>query len=176
MSLKDENQKTVTSAFVKMRRETTRKTLHSSYLPYYDALCAALEDTFWAPYVGFRSIEEQKIIWNQGRTPESIAKKEPIITYAIPGSSPHNYGCATDWAEFKPDYRGTDIWNKADWSKFSKAVRDVGLIWGGDFKKFKDKPHCELPIKVSWSVIAGVYNSKGKDAAIKEIELLVRGK
>lgn len=156
-----------------LRQISTLECLFSLYKPYYEDLCFELAGTFWAPYSGTRSLEEQKKLYDQGRTPESIARNERRCTNAIPGNSPHNYGCASDWAEWRPEFRGRDIWERAEWPVFEKAVKKVGLKWGGDFKDPVDKPHCELPIKISWKEVGNIYRAYGQEKAIGAIELNV---
>lgn len=169
MSLKDENEKKVTEAYVQMRREATRERLALIYLPYYDALCEALEGTYWAPYSGRRSAQEQNAMYAKGRTPESIKKNERRVTDARAGFSPHNYGCATDWAEFRPEFRGTSVWDKANWQQFGDAVQKVGLVWG---ESWNDSPHCELPLKdgISWKDIGSIYVLGGGLEAFEAVE------
>ena len=48
---------------------------------------------------GMRTWEEQQKLYNQGRTAESKAKGEKIVTNAKPGSSYHNYGLAIDFCK-----------------------------------------------------------------------------
>lgn len=165
------NQETITRAYVSMRRESVRDKLFHLYLPFYDDLCAELEDTFWAPYSSFRSLEEQLKLYNKGRTQESRARGEAIVTRARPGDSPHNWGCATDWAEFRPEFVSQEIWNKADWKVFGQAVESVGLEWGGSWLNFMDKPHAELKINCRWAKIGQIYRDQGiieAEAAIEE--------
>lgn len=169
VSLSDDNKNKITLAYVEMRRENTREGLVPLYQDYYDVLCEELKNTYWAPYSGRRSLEEQLKTYMKGRTPESIALGERIVTRARPGDSPHNWGCASDWAEFRPEFVGQEIWNKANWNEFGAAVRKVGLVWGGDFKSIIDKPHSELPLRVSWKQIGSIYMSEGKQAAIEAI-------
>lgn len=157
--------------FAELRRDTVRDSLSYFYLEYYNALCEELDGTFWAPYSSLRTLEKQQELYNKGRSDSSLRLNESIVTNAKPGDSPHNWGCATDWAEFCPDFRGQDVWNKANWDKFSSAVKKVGLIWGGDFKKLIDKPHCELPLNISWAKIGDTYRVKGIQRAIETIGL-----
>lgn len=167
---KDENEKAIqTMAYVEMRKVSIRRKLHEVYLEYYDALCDELNGTYWMPYSGLRSIEEQLSLYNKGRTQESLAKGERIVTNARPGFSPHNWGCATDWVENKPYFDGSDMWKKSDWVGFGSAARRVGLIWGGDFKNIVDKPHVELPLKCSWAEIGKIYMASGKIVATEAI-------
>jgi hypothetical protein len=166
-------------AYAKLRREAERKKLSLYMLPYFDALCEILNDTFWAPYSSQRSLKEQAELFAKGRTKESIAKGEGIVTNAQAGDSPHNWGCATDWAEFRPEFRGQDIWNRANWNQFRDAVLHVGMKWGGHFTAvrdgkvvpFPDNPHCELPISVKWSQVGDMYRKSGVERAVEFIGL-----
>lgn len=170
MSINDEAK--AARDYAELRQISTLEHLYSLYKPYYENLCFELAGTFWAPYWGTRSLDEQQKLYDQGRTQESIARKDRIVTNAIPGNSPHNFGCATDWAEFRPEFRGQEIWDKAEWVVFRDAVKRVGLVWGGDFKSV-DKPHCELPIKISWKEVGNIYRAYGQEKAIEAIELNV---
>lgn len=87
---------------------------------------------------GLRTFAEQDKLYRQGRT-------EPgqRVTNAKGGLSKHNYGVAVDVA---PMVNGKIDWD--DLSKFAAigaASKKLGLMWGGDWKKFVDKPHVELP-------------------------------
>jgi peptidoglycan L-alanyl-D-glutamate endopeptidase CwlK len=92
-----------------------------------------------------RSMDEQAALYAQGRT-----KPGPIVTYARPGFSYHNFGLALDvvptrlltlknWGE-TPDYRDEA---RALWDQLGSIGVDVGLTWGGDFAELKDRPHFE---------------------------------
>jgi len=108
-----------------------------------------------------RSIELQNAYYSQGR--ESLSsvnakrkavglgaiteKENKIVTKAIGGTSPHNYGLAWD---FVPVVNGKANWN--DISLFKKCgeiakginLEGYSLEWGGDFAKFPDRPHIQL--------------------------------
>lgn len=60
------------------------------------------------------------------------------------GLSPHNFGAAFDVA---PVIAGSLQWpnDAALWQAIGNAGKDQGLVWGGDFKSFKDNPHFEMP-------------------------------
>ncbi len=94
---------------------------------------------------GLRTIEEQNILYNQGRT--SPGK---IVTNAKGGDSLHNYGLAIDFCMLHKD--GTisfsmneDIDNdgKRDWIEVVEVFKKYGWTWGGDFKSITDTPHFE---------------------------------
>lgn len=90
-------------------------------------------------YSGFRSWDEQEKIYAIGRTDESKAAGEKIVTNAKPGNSLHNYGLAIDLAFSKS---GTNPWSESHpWDLLGEKVRDHDLQWGGDWTRFQDRPH-----------------------------------
>ena len=110
----------------------------------------------------FRSPELQEAYYSQGRellstvnakrkkaNLQPITEKEnkSIITKAVAGSSPHNYGLAWDFAPIvngKIDYNNLDLFRKC--GEIAKKLNFEGytLEWGGDFKTIKDFPHIQL--------------------------------
>ena len=85
---------------------------------------------------GYRSPAEQATLYAQGRT-----RPGKVVTNARACQSPHNWGCAVDFA-FR---RGASITWDGDWHAFGAVVRGVpDLRWGGDFSGFLDRPHVEL--------------------------------
>lgn len=156
---------------VKQTRDSIRAQLSRLYIPYFDALCEELPPDQWAPYNGLRSFELQSALYAAGRT-----KPGAIVTNAPPGASAHNYGMASDWA---PILKGQISWPDAKdplWQAYGAAVKKVGLRWGGDFHKFIDCPHNELPILTPWSKLIPVHDSKGLSGveALLETELAPR--
>jgi peptidoglycan L-alanyl-D-glutamate endopeptidase CwlK len=93
-----------------------------------------------------RTIEEQNALYAQGRTMPG-----KIVTNAKGGESNHNYGIAIDICILiDKDNNGT--FETVDWdinSMHFQRVKDYfkkqGLLWGGDWKSFKDYPHFEYP-------------------------------
>ena len=83
---------------------------------------------------GYRSIESQNQLYAKGRTAQGS-----IVTNARGGYSWHNFGLAADYA-FVID--GKVTW-KGPWDLFGKVARQCGLEWGGDWKKFTDRPHVQ---------------------------------
>lgn len=88
---------------------------------------------------GLRTFAEQDELYAKGRT-----KPGQIVTQARGGESNHNYGLAVDLCPFtddKPD------WNApmSAWAAIGTAAEKHGLEWGGQWKKFIDKPHVQLP-------------------------------
>lgn len=87
---------------------------------------------------GFRSFVEQAIFFAQGRSTPG-----PIVTYARPGESFHNYGVAFDVVDRNHGY---DI----DWEELGKIGESIGLEWGGRWPgKKKDNPHFQLTLGYS---------------------------
>jgi hypothetical protein len=130
------------------------------YAPLYDALGAELEPN-WQPISGFRSLDEQRILYAKGRT-----VKGQIVTNAAPGLSFHNYGLASDWAYFERGRRYIALPADAPrWQEYLDACEKVGLrciSW--------EKPHNELPLGVPARHLLEEYNVggiKGLDALIE---------
>lgn len=83
---------------------------------------------------GWRSFAEQDKLYGQGRT-----QPGKIVTNCRGGDSFHNYGVAFD---FCPLDQGRADWNNAAvFRKVGAIGRELGLEWGGDWKKFPDRPH-----------------------------------
>ena len=88
---------------------------------------------------GLRTFAEQDELYAKGRT-----QPGSIVTQARGGESNHNFGLAVDLCPFtndKPD------WNApmSVWAAIGAAAEGRGLEWGGQWKKFLDKPHVQLP-------------------------------
>jgi peptidoglycan LD-endopeptidase CwlK len=100
---------------------------------------------------GFRSIEDQNILYEQGRTTAGS-----IVTYAKGGESLHNFGLAVDFA-IKTE-TGDIIWDmefdgngngSADWMEVVQGAKELGFEWGGDWVRFKDYPHLQIDFGLS---------------------------
>ncbi|WP_240471737.1 M15 family metallopeptidase [Hymenobacter aerophilus] len=71
----------------------------------------------------------------------------PIVTYKRGGQSNHNLGPPTpaiDVAFLLAD--GSVSWSGLLLSKFARLMKyaDARVVWGGDWPKFKDRPHFEV--------------------------------
>lgn len=88
---------------------------------------------------GLRTFAEQDALFAQGRT-----RPGPVVTRARGGQSNHNYGLAVDVVPFN---NGQPNWNApmGVWATIGSQAEKMGLEWGGDWKKFVDKPHIQLP-------------------------------
>lgn len=106
---------------------------------------------------GLRTFAEQDALYAKGRTTPG-----PIVTQARGGQSNHNYGLAADLCPFtndKPD------WNAPMhvWAAIGTAAAAHGLEWGGQWKKFLDKPHVQLPA-MTVKECASCFAAGGLDA------------
>lgn len=83
-----------------------------------------------------RNKGEQDKLYAQGRT-----EAGNIVTNCKYPNSYHNWGLAFDFcrADGKGAYNDTDNFFR----KVGAVGRELGLVWGGDFKSIKDKPHFE---------------------------------
>ncbi|WP_017470504.1 M15 family metallopeptidase [Amphibacillus jilinensis] len=95
---------------------------------------------------GFRSVEEQNQLYQQGRATEGS-----VVTYAQGGESYHNYGLAIDFALQTED--GEIIWDMQydgnnsgapDWFEVVDIAKSLGFTWGGDWDRFPDYPHLQF--------------------------------
>jgi len=91
----------------------------------------------------YRDDESQNALYAQGRT---AAGK--IVTKAKAGQSYHNYRCAFD---FVPLVNGKAQWNNvALFTKCGTIAKQCGLEWAGDWKTFKEYPHCQFTGGFTW--------------------------
>lgn len=118
-------------------------------------------------YCTLRPLEEQARLYRQSRALVEISYKiqkfrdrglgfladilqntapchGPKRTNAAPGESWHNYAEAFDAV---PMVGGKPAWNYDDapfeWGVYGHAIRDAGLNWSGDWKKFKEIAHAQ---------------------------------
>lgn len=107
----------------------------------------------------YRSQERQWMLFCQGRgdeacrsagVPASIIRqarasgytsRKPVVTRAVK-SNYHATGRAMDCAWLVD---GAITWSAADswWQTYGHAGRTHELVWGGDWKRFRDKPHLQ---------------------------------
>ncbi len=84
----------------------------------------------------YRDKEYQDDLYSQGRT-----KPGSIVTNSKGGQSMHNYRIAFDFCK---NLKGHEFDDAIFFTKVGKIWRDMGGVWGGDWTKFIDKPHCEF--------------------------------
>ena len=91
----------------------------------------------------FRDAESQNALYAQGRTTPGA-----IVTKAKAGQSYHNYRCAFD---FVPLVNGKAQWNNVElFKKCGEIAKSCGLEWAGDWKTFKEYPHCQYTGGFTW--------------------------
>ncbi|WP_062055678.1 M15 family metallopeptidase [Aquimarina longa] len=98
-----------------------------------------------------RTWQEQNRLYKKGR---SVSGK--IVTNAKAGESYHNYGLAFDVVEIK---NGKALWNNPNWQKIGNLGKSLGFEWGGDWKRFKDKPHFQKRFGKHHTTLAKLYKS-----------------
>lgn len=86
---------------------------------------------------GYRSPEEQDLIYAQGRT-----RPGPIVTDVRGGRSWHNYGLAFDVAILSSAGKPTWPNDPPTWARIGAIGEGLGLRWGGRFPS-PDRPHFE---------------------------------
>lgn len=84
---------------------------------------------------GSRTREEQAALYAQGRT-----KPGPIVTWTM--KSRHIGGRAIDITLFSGK---NPVWESKHYTRAGEIGEELGLVWGGRWKKSPDKPHFELP-------------------------------
>ena len=124
-------------------------------------------------YCTGRSAEEQAKIYRKSRTFAVIkAKHDTLVKYghtelaqilldvgpqygelgrhltkAGPGESWHQYWQAFDAV---PMIGGKPAWiirtHKAEWAELGRVATELGLNWGGNWPKWADYPHFQLPV------------------------------
>ena len=90
---------------------------------------------------GYRSPERQDELYTRERSAPG-----PVVTYKRGGESKHNFlpSRALDVAVLLAD--GSVSWSGLLLSKFARLMKaaDARVRWGGDWPKFKDRPHFEV--------------------------------
>ncbi len=85
---------------------------------------------------------EQNKLWQQGRvTPGKI------VTNANGIDKKSNHQVKADgWGHAVDLYftTGDPFGEDQPWARFGELCREAGLKWGGDWVRFKDRPHVEL--------------------------------
>jgi peptidoglycan L-alanyl-D-glutamate endopeptidase CwlK len=82
-----------------------------------------------------RTKEEQAELYAIGRTKPGVP-----VTWTI--KSRHIGGRAIDLTLFSGK---NPVWESKHYDTAGEIGKQLGLVWGGDWKRTKDKPHFELP-------------------------------
>jgi peptidoglycan L-alanyl-D-glutamate endopeptidase CwlK len=96
----------------------------------------------------FRSPEEQ----------HELFLKRPKVTNADSWQSIHNYGLAFDivllYDKNNDGKFETASWDDNEyWKTVVNFFKSKGYEWGGDWKKFKDKPHFQKTFGFDWKTL-----------------------
>jgi peptidoglycan L-alanyl-D-glutamate endopeptidase CwlK len=125
--------------------------VHPALVEKVGRVLAAMEALGFPMFVvqGVRGTDEQRDLYEQGRS-----RPGKIVTNCdgIHKKSNHQVkddglGHAVDLA-FRDDPWG----ERMPWAAYGECAKALGLVWGGDWVAFKDRPHVELP---------GLPNSRG---------------
>jgi peptidoglycan L-alanyl-D-glutamate endopeptidase CwlK len=89
----------------------------------------------------FRTAAYQNRLWRQGRTApgEKVTNCDGYIK-----RSNHQSSLAFDIAFSVGSKLVWDVPQEI-WDYYGHLIRKHGMVWGGDWKSFKDLPHCEWP-------------------------------
>lgn len=98
---------------------------------------------------GTRTFAEQNALFAKGRT-QGGSK----VTNARAGQSWHNYGVAYDITLFSGK---NPIWDSPKYDRAGEVGRELGLEWGGDWKRFKDRPHFQRPLGLTLAQARAKY-------------------
>lgn len=95
----------------------------------------------------YRSDDEQERLYAQGRTTAG-----PIVTNARAGQSAHNARSsagqpASRAFDVVPLVDGKPMWDAAHphWQKLGRIGTELGLEWAGNWRRFREFPHFQLP-------------------------------
>jgi peptidoglycan L-alanyl-D-glutamate endopeptidase CwlK len=117
---------------------------------------------------GLRTVAEQDALFAQGRS-----KPGKVVTNARGGQSNHNYGIAVDVVPFADGKPNWDAPNSI-WIAIGGEAEKVGLEWGGNWKKFLDRPHIQLPGLTIKQCFA-LFKKGGLEAVWAEATRLLQG-
>ncbi|MCL2260139.1 MAG: M15 family metallopeptidase [Fibromonadales bacterium] len=86
----------------------------------------------------WRTSEEQEVLYAKGRTTPGR-----IVTNTSYPDNPHCWGVAFDFCRnvVGREYDNSDYF----FEKVGTLGKSIGLLWGGDFKLFRDMMHFEHP-------------------------------
>jgi peptidoglycan L-alanyl-D-glutamate endopeptidase CwlK len=104
-------------------------------------------------YQGYRSLDEQKALYAQGRTVPG-----DVVTDARAGLSLHNYGLAMDLTFL--DAAGNPSWAAThDWKTLGRIGKKHGWEWGGDWRDpyIRDLPHFQIDYGIDVRKLYAVY-------------------
>jgi peptidoglycan L-alanyl-D-glutamate endopeptidase CwlK len=108
----------------------------------------------------WRSQEEQDRFYAQGRTAPG-----PIVTRCAYPESPHCWGVAFDFCRAVKGREYDD--SDGFFAKVGAVGKRLGLFWGGDFRRFVDKPHFEAPVYAVNNSVSTLKSKYGTPEAFR---------
>lgn len=125
---------------------------------------------------GYRSLVEQSALYAQGRT-----QPGPIVSWAKPGKSMHNYALAFDSCFAGNDpyleymHKGNPDKAKELWEGFGSLCEAHGLQWGGRWlDERQDRPHAQRTYGLNLPQIMALYAEGGMRALTKRLDELAK--
>lgn len=120
--------------------------LHQRFQPLAERHIRLLRSLMNAAIIsGHRTYAQQSALYEQGRS-----RPGNIVTNARPGFSNHNFSLAYDIGIFA---EGKYLGSSGLYSLAGEIGKQLGLVWGGDWKSFVDPPHFEFPHGVSLATL-----------------------
>jgi peptidoglycan L-alanyl-D-glutamate endopeptidase CwlK len=151
------------------RSEAALATVNPALADKVRAAAATLlaASTYLLVVSGLRTAAEQNALYAQGR-----AAPGHVVTNAKAGQSMHNYGLAVDVVPYLSGPAGALNWQASteQFEAMVAAMKDQGLIWGGDWVSLKDYDHFQMsnvPVNPN-SAMIGDYGA-GDQVALQTI-------
>lgn len=123
-----------------------RAGLHPDLVSRVERVLAAMQGHGWPMIVtdGLRTAAQQMALYAQGRSRPGriVTRCDGITTKSRHQAQADGFGHAAD-CTFVVD--GALWYEGVPWDVYGREVRAVGLVWGGDWSAFPDRPHVELP-------------------------------
>jgi hypothetical protein len=135
-----------------------------------------IRKAFWNAYElqlrvtrGYSSFEDQWKIYAKGRKKNQrgewiVFDPKKVVTNARGGESFHNFGLAIDVAFMGDDPYLEKLPPKEFdfyWGEYGKLCKQFELEWGGDWKRMKDRPHCQKDYGLTLAELQMLYEEAG---------------
>lgn len=145
-------------AFKRNKSAQTHKEVHARAVELIRRCWS--ENVFIVFTDGLRTNVDQAILYGKGRKNYFYNGKNygnataKVVTKAKPGTSMHNYGLALDFVTCDGYGKNIDWVVGPKWRRAAAIAKELGFIWGGDWKSFYDAPHIEYSNGYTASQIA----------------------